>query len=199
MEREQRQVEYRTFEANVTLRQADDKKERITGHAAVFNTIGTSGYFREMVAPGAFTKTIEKDDVRALFNHNPDYVLGRNVAGTLQMYEDDKGLYIDIDPPDTQFANDLKVSIKRGDITQMSFGFEILAEERMKGEAGETDLYVLREVKLWDVSPVTYPFYKETDVTVHSRQAQSIVKRQDGLPIGVRLKLLRREFDLRRL
>lgn len=174
-------VERRTFNAEIRLEtREEDKKERIVGHAAVFNVVAGNSWFREKVAPGAFQNTIQQDDIRALFNHDPNFVLGRNKAGTLAMREDDKGLLVEIDPPDTQIARDLKVSIERGDITQMSFGFEILMEDREKGEGKDPDLFTLREVKLWDVSPVTFPFYSETDVSVHSRQAwretQRIVK-----------------------
>lgn len=164
-------LERRTYVAELSLQtRQEDQKQRIIGHAAVFDVVAGNGWFREKVAPGAFKNSIEKDDVRALFNHDPNFVLGRNKAGTLIMREDDKGLLVEIDPPDTQIARDLKVSIERGDITQMSFGFEILKEEREQGEGKEPDLFTLREVKLWDVSPVTFPFYSETDVSVHSRE-----------------------------
>lgn len=171
--RQNSEREYRTFAVNSlgVGKRAEGERQKITGHAAVFDVIGEGGWFREKVAPGAFVNTIEQDDIRALFNHDPNFVLGRNKAGTLELREDDKGLFIEIDPPDTQFARDLTTSISRGDITQMSFGFEILKEERIAGEGKELDLFVLKEVRLWDVSPVTYPFYKQTDVSVHSRQA----------------------------
>lgn len=196
-----KELEYREYTVNIRMEKREEsEKEKIVGHAAVFDTVGDGGWFREKIAPGAFSKSIVNDDVRALFNHNPDYVLGRNKAGTLIMHEDEKGLWVEIDPPDTQFARDLVTSISRGDISQMSFGFEIIKEERQKGENGEPDLFELREVKLWDVSPVTFPFYKETDVTVHSRSEwKSEQQRIASLPIGKRLQLLRKEFELKRL
>ncbi len=199
-ERIKAQMERRTFDVtslSVETREAD-KSERIVGHAAVFDTIGDGGWFREKIAPGAFTTSIDRDDVRALFNHDPNYVLGRNKAGTLLMREDEKGLYIEVDPPDTQFARDLKTSISRGDITQMSFGFESIKEERQKGDGNEPDLFILREVKLWDVSPVTFPFYQQTDVSIHSREqwlAQN--QRSKTLPVGAWRDLLRRKFTLK--
>ena len=170
--------EQRTFSAELKLETREEgKAQRIVGHAAVFNVVAGNGWFKEQVAPGAFKSSIEQDDIRALFNHDPNYVLGRNKAGTLDLREDDKGLWIEIEPPDTQFARDLKVSIERGDITQMSFGFEILKEDREKGEGKDPDLFTLREVKLWDVSPVTFPFYSQTDVSVHSREAWAKTQR----------------------
>jgi len=203
-ERETQKIERRTFSATLSIeKRSETEQERIVGHAAVFDTIGDGGWFREKIAPGAFTNSIGRDDVRALFNHDSNYVLGRNTAGTLTLREDEKGLWVEIDPPDTQYARDLKVSIARGDISQMSFGFEIIAEERQKGDGKEPDLFTLREVKLWDVSPVTFPFYKETDVSVHSRAAWAADHRKEqeqrSIPVGVRLKLLQREFNLRRL
>jgi uncharacterized protein len=196
-DREANKLEHRTYAVSMTIeKRGEAEQERIVGHAAVFDTVGDGGWFREKIAPGAFTNSIARDDVRALFNHNPDYVLGRNTAGTLTMREDEKGLWVDIDPPDTQFARDLKVSIARGDITQMSFGFEIINEERQKGANGDPDLFVLREVKLWDVSPVTYPFYKETDVSVHSREAWAESQRTENKnPVGVKKKLFRLDIE----
>lgn len=200
-EKDRPKMERRTFAVDSLLieKREESQTEKIIGHAAVFDTIGDGGWFREKIAPGAFATSIGRDDVRALFNHNPDYVLGRNKAGTLLMREDEKGLLVEIDPPDTQFARDLKISISRGDITQMSFGFEILDEERKKGEGNEPDLFVLREVKLWDVSPVTFPFYQQTDVSVHSREAWAMEHRKEQVSIGIRTDLLRRELNLRRL
>lgn len=194
-------MEYRTFKADALSieKRGENGAQKIVGHAAVFDVIGEGGWFREKVAPGAFANTIKQDDVRALFNHDPNYVLGRNTAGTLRMLEDEKGLWIEIDPPDTQFARDLATSISRGDITQMSFGFEILKEERVSGEGKEQDLFILNEVRLWDVSPVTFPFYKQTDVSVNSRTAWSEAqKRAVQVFEGKGWKVLQRRHDLKR-
>ncbi len=201
-EKETTKLEHRTYAVSMSIeKRGEAEQERIVGHAAVFDTVGDGGWFREKIAPGAFTNSIGRDDVRALFNHNPDYVLGRNTAGTLTLREDEKGLWVEIDPPDTQFARDLKVSIARGDISQMSFGFEIISEERQKGIGNEPDLFTLREVKLWDVSPVTYPFYKETDVSVHGREAWATEHRTEtkSIPVGKRVELLRRELNAKRI
>src|SRR5574344_1786865 len=131
----------------------------IDGYAYVFDSwseeLGGNQPFRERVVKGAFEDTIQNDDIRALFNHDPNYVLGRNKAGTLTLEEDDKGLHVRITPPDTQWAKDLLVSIKRGDITQMSFGFTVILD-RWNYE-DNTDVRELLKVKLYDVSPVTFP------------------------------------------
>jgi HK97 family phage prohead protease len=142
----------------------------IEGHAAVFNqwseNLGGMFPFKEKVIPGAFRDSINVDDVRALFNHDPNYVLGRNKAGTLELKETQKGLLVRITPPDTQWARDLTVSIDRGDITQMSFGF--LVEEDKWGSEDGMDIRELHKVKLFDVSPVTFPAYSQTSVGIRS-------------------------------
>jgi HK97 family phage prohead protease len=168
--------EYRTYAANIELRTEDgQEKRKIRGHAAVFNELGGNpDMFLEQIAPGAFAESIGKDDVRALWNHNPDYVLGRNISGTLTLSEDDKGLAIEVDPPDTQWARDLMHSIDRGDISQMSFGFRVL-DQSWEVRDG-VDVRTLNKVELWDVSPVTFPFYEGTDVALRSKPTKPETK-----------------------
>ncbi|MBC7193874.1 MAG: HK97 family phage prohead protease [Marinobacter sp.] len=162
-------IEHRAFPlAGVEVRAEDgDGQPKIMGHAAVFNTLSVDlGFFREKIAPGAFQKTIKEADVRALWNHDPNYVLGRTKSRTLKLAEDDKGLAIEIIPPNTQWARDLMESIKRGDVDQMSFGFRAIKEE-WEGDIN-SPVRVLKEVELFDVSPVTFPAYPATDVSVRS-------------------------------
>jgi hypothetical protein len=147
----------------------------IRGHAAVFNQLSEDlGGFREQIAPGAFAEAIAADDVRALWNHNADYVLGRNRSGTLVLAEDVRGLAIEIDPPDTQWARDLLVSMERGDVNQMSFGFSLRpnGQDWAKDDAGQV-IRTLKRVRLFDVSPVTYPAYPQTDVAVRELRSWS--------------------------
>lgn len=161
--------ERRTFTATLSIEQrGEDDPPVIQGHAALFNSLSEPLFgFREKIAPGAFKNAIKEDDIRALFNHNPDHVLGRNKSGTLRLNEDKKGLAIEIDPPDTQVARDLQTSIKRGDITQMSFGFQVVKDTFDHKDDGDV-IRTLEEVRLFDVSPVTYPAYTDTDVSVRS-------------------------------
>jgi hypothetical protein len=159
------EIERRTFDL-AELRLEGDKKPTIRGYAAVFNKFSEDlGGFREKIAPGAFAGAIQGNDVRALFNHDPNYVLGRTKAKTLRLSEDEKGLVIEIDPPDTQFARDLMVSMQRGDISQMSFGFQTIKDNWKKSQGKDMERTLL-EVRLLDVSPVTFPAYPQTSVAV---------------------------------
>ncbi|MCM1440249.1 MAG: HK97 family phage prohead protease [Roseburia sp.] len=154
------------------IAEADGGGSIIEGHAAVFDswseTLGGIFPFKEIVRKGAFNESIGKDDIRALFNHDPNYVLGRNRAGTLELVEDDIGLRVRITPPDTSWAKDIQTSIKRGDITQMSIGF-IVEDDKWSTEDG-MDVREIRKVQLFDVSPVTFPAYTATDVGVRAMQ-----------------------------
>jgi len=171
-------LEHRTFELDtIEVRADDDEKPKIRGHAAVFDKLSDDlGGFREKISPGAFSKTIKKDDIRALFNHDPNYILGRNKAGTLTLEEDEKGLYFEIDPPDTSYARDLLVSIDRGDISQCSFAFMVDGKKGEKWDypEGQLPIRTLDLLKLYDTSPVTYPAYPQTDVKVRSAFARIV-------------------------
>ena len=164
-------IERRTTTVELRIEEREEgKTPKIIGHAAIFNSLSEDlGGFREQIAPGAFTEAITKDDIRALWNHNPDHVLGRNLAKTLVLSEDTRGLAIEIIPPDTQFARDLAVSIARGDISQMSFAFSVKPNGQNwgKDESGQV-IRTLTNVRVYDVSPVTYPAYQQTDVAVRS-------------------------------
>lgn len=176
--------EVRAFRCGMRRASADDRK--MVGHAAVFNQeTDIGGYFRELILPGAFTETIGQDDIRALFNHNPDFVLGRNAAKTLTLTEDAEGLRVEIEPPDTQFARDLAVSIERGDIDQMSFAFEIRSSddvEWVRGAKGMLDLRKIKKVRLYDVSPVTFPAYEGTDIAMRAHDAWTQTQDQQDPP-----------------
>jgi Escherichia/Staphylococcus phage prohead protease len=145
------------------------KKTGIEGYAAVFNQLSEDlGFFREMVMPGAFKDNLATNpDVRALFNHDSNLVLGRTRAKTLTLEEDSKGLHFDCTLPDTQAARDLLTSIERGDVDQCSFGFMVRKQKWSEEKNGDGDSLLVRElhaVDLFDVSPVTFPAYPQTSV-----------------------------------
>ncbi len=151
---------------NLEVRAAGDNQPRmIRGHAAVFNSLSQVIFgFREQVLPGAFTETLG-DDIRALWNHNTDFPLGRTTAGTLRLAEDTTGLFCEIDPPDTQMGRDAVTSIERGDVSQMSFAFNVLDETWNEDSQGQI-IRSLVKLKLYEVSPVVFPAYTATDVGV---------------------------------
>lgn len=156
---------------DIEVRQAkDDEPAKISGHAAVFNKLSLPlGGFRERIRPGAFSKTIQEADVRALWNHDANFVLGRTASKTLQVREDAKGLFFEAQPPDTTWARDLIVTMERGDVDQASFAFRVVREEWMnEGDETKETIRELIEVELRDVSPVTFPAYTQTDAQTRS-------------------------------
>lgn len=162
-------MERRAFPVKIETRKGGDAVT-ISGHAAVFDSYSEDlGGFREIIRPGAFAKTIGEADIRALWNHDTNYVLGRNRANTLSLTEDGKGLAVEITPPDTGWARDLVTTIQRGDVDQMSFGFRVV-QDRWRTE-DKQPVRELLEVELFDVSPVTFPAYPETQV-----QARAILR-----------------------
>lgn len=155
------------------LRAKSGTVPRITGHAAVFNQLSDDlGGFREKIRPGAFAETIKESDVRALWNHDPNFVLARTKNKTLVLEEDNIGLAFDAALPETQQARDFFVQIERGDVDQMSFGFMVLPDgDTLRWEDGGV-VRELIKVELFDVSPVTFPAYPQTDVSVRSRAGE---------------------------
>ena len=163
-------AERRHFVVPMEVRADDDAPTKIVGHAAVFNQLSEDlGGFREKIAPGAFSKSIG-GDVRAMFNHNPDMILGRTGAKTLTLSEDARSLAVEIAPPDTETARHVIEALRRGDVTQMSFGFRTISDT-WENEDGKIPVRTLNEVELFDVSPVTFPAYPQTDVAVRSLEA----------------------------
>jgi HK97 family phage prohead protease len=164
----------------------------LAGYAAVFNAeTDIAGFFRERIAPGAFADAISKAsaDIHALFNHDSNIVLGRMKAGTLRLAEDERGLRVEIDPPDTQDARDLIVKIRRGDIDQMSFAFSMRGGAQTWDEAQDPPLRTIEKVgELFDVSVVTRGAYPTTEVGVRSLQEHRQVSRFNAAALRIRLK-----------
>ncbi len=190
------EIERRAFALDdMKVETRDDGTKRMIGHAAVFNMLSEDlGGFREQIAPGAFETALESDDVRALWNHNPDHVLGRNMSGTLQMKEDERGLAIEITPPDTQMARDLMVSMERGDVSHMSFGFSARpnGQNWAKDDEGKV-IRTLTKLRLFDVSPVTFPAYPQTDIALRAMQTALPEAPVDNT---WKIKLARRRLEL---
>ena len=132
----------------------------------------------ETIAPGAFDGGLE-DDIRALIDHDNRLVLGRTKAGTLRLRTDEHGLWgeIDVNPDDTDAMN-LYARVKRGDVTQCSFGFDILDEETQYGPGPEEYRWIVKRVKLYEVSCVTFPAYEATEISARAQDARNMRKRQ---------------------
>ena len=176
------EMEIRSFEVELRALTPDPspdgegKKPSIEGSAVVYGKKSELlfGMFREVIEAGFFEGAL-KQDVRALWNHNPDLVLGRTKSGTLKLNDTERSLDVHIDPPDTQVGRDAVTSIKRGDVNQMSFGFTVKqGGDEWKKETDGTSTRTLKRggcERLFDVSPVTYPAYPQTSVAVRSMMA----------------------------
>lgn len=186
MNREQRSVE-------LELRATGNNGRTLTGHAAVFNqVVDIGGKFKEKFAPGAFTQSIQADDVRALWNHDSGSILGRKSAGTLRLSEDSRGLAVQIDLPDTSLGRDVALSVERRDITGMSLSFIALDEE------WDANLRTVKRAQVLEVSPVSFPAYPQTDLTLRSAD-RVWEERQQALIGGYRNELLRLTLELEAL
>ena len=169
-----------------------DSLPKIVGYAAVFNVeTDIGGMFCEKVMKGAFTDAIANSDIHALFNHDENIVLGRAKSGTLTLAEDDKGLRVEITPPDTDEARDLMVLMKRGDIDQMSFAFT-MGEGGIQtwDETGDCPLRIINKVgELYDVSVVTRGAYPTTEAAVRSLSDYRAKKNFHAANLRVRRKM----------
>jgi len=185
---------------NMEFRQLDNND--VEGSAALFNVLSEDlGGFREQIAPGAFTDVMG-DDVRALMNHDPNLILGRTTSNTLSINQTDDGLMYRYSDPDTTYSNDLRKSMKRGDVTQSSFAFSV-AEDSWDEVDGDTIRTILKFKRLYDVSPVTYPAYPDTTVATRSMEMRKADKEANALQEKqaeeLRKEELQREEQLRSL
>jgi len=181
----------------------EDGKQHCVGYSAVFYRADVDGtQFKlwdnvyERIMPGAFDE-IAKDDVRALFNHNASFILGRNVSGTLKLDVDDVGLRYDITLPDTQTARDLIEVVNRGDVSGSSFAFIAVADRWTRETVNEVEREVreVLTVRTMDVGPVTYPAYTATTTDVANRSLDEHQTEQGR----AQLNNLRRRAKVQRL
>jgi HK97 family phage prohead protease len=182
-------VERRYTRGDVELRAAAGAPKRMAGYAAVFNSLSQNlGGFVERIAPGAFSKTLLEADVKALFNHDANLLLGRSKSGTLRMEQDDVGLRYEVDLPETTLGRDLSVLLERGDVSQSSFAFRVVSDEWGTDDQ-DRPVRTLVEVKLFDVSPVTYPAYLDTEASM--RLALPSLAEARSLPLDDLIKAAR--------
>lgn len=177
MDREVRQM--RSIASKFETREENDEMI-IEGYFAVFNSnYEIAPGLSESIAPGAFKNALA-GDIRALINHDTTLVLGRTAAKTLELSEDERGLWgrIRINPKDSDAVN-LYERVKRGDVSQCSFGFDIVSEETEFLENGDMH-WTIKEINpLYEVSCCTFPAYESTNIDARTRQRDDILKRQN--------------------
>lgn len=175
---DKREKAIRDFRTKFTITRAEeDAAEKvIEGYFALYDQ--ETELFQnsfEIISKGAFDKTIN-NDIRALWNHNTQYVLGRSKNGSLQLRADEKGLYATIKLPNTQYAQDLYELVQRGDIDQASFGFNILDEDLEELSNGYR--WRIKNIDLHEISVVTFPQYENTSVQARSKQIEQLEERK---------------------
>ena len=179
--RKVRQYRYIAPELRAAAPAQADAPPMISGYFAVFGSeYGMGMGITESVDPTAFDATLG-NDVRALWNHDTNIVLGRTKAGTLKLRTDDHGLWGDItvNPADTDAMN-AYARIARGDVGECSFGFDILREESQQRPDGSWHFRII-EVELYEVSPVAFPAYKETSVSARADEVKTLRSRQNQI------------------
>jgi len=170
--------QYRYIKPEIRAENSDDGKKVIRGYFSVFNEkYEMFPEFSESIDPHAFDNTLG-DDVRALWNHNADIVLGRTKARTLNLSVDSHGLFseIDINEKDSDAVN-AHARVERGDVSECSFGFDIVREEFSERPDGGWHSTIL-EVKLYEVSPCTFPAYKQTSISARAEDFSQLKNRQ---------------------
>lgn len=173
----------------------DGEKLFIEGYFAVFNSnYEIAPGMSESIAPGAFDNTLS-GDIRALINHDTTLVLGRTKARTLELRTDAHGLWgkIEVNPKDLDAMN-LYERVKRGDVDQCSFGFDILSEETDFRDDGSVH-WTITEVELYEVSPCTFPAYEETNISARAKERDDLLKRKNEAWKEKVLKKLRGEKE----
>jgi len=211
MKREKRFLTVTDIEIRATKNDENKNLRTIGGYVTKFNTFSENlGFFREVreqVAPGAFKKTLKEDDIRAFWNHNSDIILGRSTNGTLKLKEDNTGLAFDLDLPDTTAGRDAFISIERGDVTGMSFGFMVRGEEIDRGEDEKAPIIrTLTDIQLFEVSPVIFPAYPDSETEARDEGSlrhwakkflDNLEEKPRGLPVSeLQARLLRVEKDV---
>lgn len=153
---------------DIEIREDEDGNRTLTGYAVKWDkksqVLGHFYKFREQIQKGAFTESLKNDDQRFLWSHDSSKVLGRTKNGTLRLKEDDVGLRVELDLPNTTLGNDTYESIKRGDVDGMSFGFMVESEE-IKEPDDDLPLRTVTKARLLEVSAVAFPAYPDSEVS----------------------------------
>jgi len=162
--------EFRSFAVELRV---PGEGRTVEGYAALHGSVTDMGWYDEVIEPGAFAGA-KMDDVRCLFNHDPSLPLARTKANTLTVTVDEKGLFYRFEMPNTVTGNDLLENIKLGNVSQSSFAFRVKEQTRVENYDGKgVDLRRINKIEeVFDVSPVTYAAYEDTDVVARSWQLE---------------------------
>lgn len=182
------EIERRVWDTcRLEVRLEEGKPARIVGRAVPFGELSLDlGGWREIIDEGAFDIA---GDIRSLWQHDMSMVLGRTTAGTMTLTTDARGIYTDITPPETQWARDAVVTMRRGDVDGFSFGFYVLEDDWMV-----TNREIVRRVirgELLEVSPITFPAYPTTSAQVRDHVAALLRAQQGGLEPTAEAELAR--------
>lgn len=185
-------IERRNFPIeDMEVRSEEGKPTILRGYAAVFEKLSVPLFgFREKIRKGAFAKSLEKNNIKALWNHNSDYPLGSTKGGTLKLEEDDKGLRFELELPDNSWGRDAEIAVRRKDVDGVSFGFNVNKDEWDRSNEKEP-IRTLVDVNLIEISPTPFPAYPATSVSARSvlmshgvdydRLAGALVRAQQNL------------------
>jgi len=171
-------VEFRAWMPEDAEMRAEGDGMSFTGYAIRWDVPSEPLPFTERIAPGATTRSLKsRNEIKGFINHDTNLVIGSTRAGTMRLTEDDKGLLAQIDLPDTTYARDLSVSVQRGDVSGMSFGFSVVRDEWSEDYSQRT----ISELRLHEVSVVTgFPAYRQTTAAV---RALPLLAKRTGVDI----------------
>jgi len=191
-------MEIRANQTILEIRELQENSARtIQGYAVKWNELSNpiGGLFVEKFERGAFTESLKTNNQKAFWSHNSNYVLGSTRSNTLRLSEDDVGLRFEVDLPDSTWGNDAYTSIKRGDVDNVSFGFSLVNKDSEAWE-DRSDGVLIRTVKtanLFEISPVAFPAYPQTEVSARSLEAYNEYKKS-AIPVDDTVKIYLREL-----
>ncbi|HMY34817.1 MAG TPA: HK97 family phage prohead protease [bacterium] len=176
-------IERRYFDSNFEVRKMDDGKHRVCGYALRFGVSYDMGWFTEEISRTALDNA-DMTDVRILFNHDPNQILGRTSAGTATVRVDDNGLWYEAELPNSPNGENVRVALERGDVTQSSWGFMLRYDDNTQGDLWQRkngkDHRTITDVSaVFDASPVTFPANPETSAA--KRSYDQVLKHEQKL------------------
>jgi len=181
----------------------DDDEPKIIGYGIVYDRLSEviGGFFKEKIMPGAAAEVLKNSDLRSFFNHDPNYVLGREKSGTLKVKEDEIGVKYTVKPPDADWARGLMSNIKRGDIDGSSFIFGVKSENVEWDESGEIPIRMIHKIdQLVELGPVTLPAYSDSTSLSRAgmaiRSADEIINEYKNKRKNRKLYYIRKKMDI---